>query len=126
MHHLIEQRIDNGRGYIRAALAASRDDIRRVPADEQLLRLDHVDKSDRHTDDERGRDNALVYQLVQAEERGEARDVVTVYDSGTAQISARAANAASARRLERSFADICAGFRLLARQEPDAVHVKII
>ena len=66
------------------------------------------------------------YMLVQAEERGEARDVVTVYDSGTAQISARAANAACARRLERSFADICAGFRLLAKREPDAVRVKII
>ena len=66
------------------------------------------------------------YMLVQAEERGEARDVVTVYDSGLAQISARAANAACARRLERSFADICAGFRLLAKQEPDAVRVKII
>ena len=62
MYHLIEQRIDNGRGYIRAALAASRDDIRRVPADEQLLRLDHVDKSDRHTDDERRRDNAFLNQ----------------------------------------------------------------
>ena len=66
------------------------------------------------------------YMLVQAEDRGEARDVVTVYDSALAQISARAANAACARRLERSFADICAGFRLLARQEPDAVRVKII
>ena len=66
------------------------------------------------------------YMLVQAEERGEARDVVTVYDSGTAQISARAANAACARRLERSFADICAGFRVLAKWEPDAVRVKII
>ena len=53
------------------------------------------------------------YMLVQAEERGEARDVVTVYDRGLAQISARAANAACARRLKRSFADICAGFRLL-------------
>ena len=33
-------------------------------------------------------------QIHTAEERGEARDVVTVYDSGLAQISARAANAA--------------------------------
>ncbi len=70
MHHLIEQRIDNGRGYIRAALAASRDDIRRVPADQQLLRLDHVDKSDRHTDDERRRDSAFLNQLMQTDERG--------------------------------------------------------
>ena len=69
MYHLIEQRIDNGRGYIRAALAASRDDIRRVPADEQLLRLDHVDKSDRHTNDERRRDNAFLNQLMQTDER---------------------------------------------------------
>ena len=69
MHQLIQQRIDNGRGYIRAALAASRDDIRRVPADEQLLRLDHVDKSDRHTDDKRRRDNAFLNQLVQTDKR---------------------------------------------------------
>ncbi len=70
MYHLIEQRIDNGRGYIRAALAASCDDIRRVPADEQLLRLDHIDKSDRHTDDERRRDSAFLNQLMQTDERG--------------------------------------------------------
>ena len=69
MYHLIEQRIDNGRGYIRAALAASCDDIRRVPADEQLLRLDHVDKSDRHADDERRRDNAFLNQLMQTDKR---------------------------------------------------------
>ena len=69
MHQLIQQRIDNGRGYIRAALAASCDDIRRVPADEQLLRLDHVDKSDRHTDDERRRDNAFPNQLMQTDKR---------------------------------------------------------
>ena len=40
------------------------------PADEQLLRLDHIDKSDRHTDDERRRDNAFLNQLMQTDERG--------------------------------------------------------
>ena len=70
MYHLVQQRIDNGCGNIRAAFAASCDDIRCFSADEQLLRLDHVDKPDRHADDERGRDNTLVYQLVQADERG--------------------------------------------------------